>query len=796
MEQMRRPKLSLKRSGKQTWHYMLVEPFIWLFYCFFQPLRFKSEFEVQSFWKRIVPMFRLALPTFLLSYPLAFAVQAILLSRFLPRGTSGQQLDILGFLLTTAWITFISVGWGTVGGLIGGIAGDISLGIILGTAFSIGGVAGNSDLGIIVGITAAIALGAIVGTVKGASYGMWGGALGGIVGGIVWAGSWLIMQGAKGAVGGGVAIAMAFLISYTIGYYRLLLYPVSGLSGLKVFFASRKDPRKVFFYLHHSSLYWDERVFLPLPWLKDTLLLTAGQDNKLALEEIAFIVAERPQQISAAQAALLEIALHDLEMCQSIRDIARASQRLAEILPQEAALLNPRWVTPFARLNDASRDAARYCGPLGWKARRNALEDMIVNLDKVYPKTAFTDPRLNKRLGEVVNAWRTTCRYELEKLEQAPEKTGQIDNPYNPGQVLKPRDSLFVGRRDLVQQLAEALGKGSRRPTFLLNGERRMGKSSTLKQLPNLLGAHYLPIVYDLQIRGVSSSTDGFLNTIVGEIYKVVSARGIRVRKLEQAHLREASRRNEAEVYRLFDEWLDDLENTLEHEDRTLLLLFDEFEKLEEAGQDGYLNLNLLLDWFRSTIQNRPRVALLFSGVRTFGEMGANWAGYFINAQTLKVSFLQPSEAHHLITQPVPHFPSHDIFVDGVVEQIIHVTGCHPFLIQAVCSALIENLNADNRERAELQDVAVAVKQVLENWWDTYFRDLWERSDQNQQTCLIALRHGSESDPLQIARQSGLDEKMVRRTMQTLLKRDLILQEKDGYRIAAPIFCEWVERNG
>jgi len=254
-------------------------------------------------------------------------------------------------------------------------------------------------------------------------------------------------------------------------------------------------------------------------------------------------------------------------------------------------------------------------------------------------------------------------------------------------------------------------------------------------------------------------------------------------------------RRNEAEVYRLFDGWLNELEKLLEREDRILLLLFDEFEKLEEAAKDGYLNLNLLLDWFRSTIQNRPHVALLFSGVRTFGEMGANWAGYFVNAQTLKVSFLQPAEARHLITQPVPHFPGQDIFGDGVVERILHVTNCHPFLVQAVCSTLIENLNAANRERAELEDVAIAMNQVLENWWDTYFRDLWERSDQYQKTCLVALKHAGESDLLRIAQQCGLDEKTVRGTLQTLLKRDLVLHERTLYRIAAPIFGEWVERN-
>ncbi len=786
MEQTKRPWLSVKKTGQQAWYYLLAEPFTWLFYCFFQPARFRREFEAQSLWKRIGLMLRLVLPIFLISYPLALVVQIILSSR--------QPVNILSFLLMTAWATLwatlLGVGWG----IVGGIVGDISLGIILGTALSIGGIAGNSALGIIEGIAVAIALGVIGGTVRAASWGMMGGMLGSLVGGLAWAGAGLI-RGGTGVIIGGIEVAIAFLISYTFGYYRLLLYPVSGLSGLLAYFASRKNPLQVFFHLHHSSLYWDERVFLPLPGLKDMLLLAAGQDIKQALDEIAFIVAERPQQIGAAQAASLEIAVHALETCESIRDIARASQRLSEILFQEEALIDPRWITPFVRLNDASRDAARYCGPLGWKARRNALEDMIVNLEKVYPDTAFTESRLNKRLAEVIDAWRTTGRYELDRLEQAPERAGQIDNPYNPGQILKPRDSLFVGRRDLVQQLAEALGKGSHRPTFLLNGERRMGKSSTLKQLPNLLGAHYLPIVYDLQVRGVSASADGLLNTIAGEIYKAVSARGMRVKKLEQTRLREASRKNEAEVYRLFDEWLDSVEKVLEREDRTLLLLFDEFEKLEEAGQEGYLNLNLLLDWFRSAIQNRPHVALLFSGVRTFGEMGANWAGYLVNAQTLKVSFLQPAEAHHLITQPVPNFPSQHIFADGVGEQIIHVTGCHPFLIQALCSALIENLNADNRERAEIEDVTLAMNQVLENWWDTYFRDLWERSDQDQRACLVALRNIGEGDALQIAQQCGLDEKTVRRTMQTLLKRDLVLQEENKYRIAAPIFCEWVERN-
>src|SRR5216684_8162622 len=149
MEQTKRPWISLMKTGRLVWHYVLAEPFTWLFYCFFQPTRFKREFEVQSLWKRVVPMLRLALPIFLVSYPLALVVQAILASR--------PPVNIFSFLLATAWATVLAVGWG----IVGGIVADISVGIVLGIALSIGGITGNHEPGIIEGIAAAIALGTL-----------------------------------------------------------------------------------------------------------------------------------------------------------------------------------------------------------------------------------------------------------------------------------------------------------------------------------------------------------------------------------------------------------------------------------------------------------------------------------------------------------------------------------------------------------------------------------------------------------------------------------------------------------
>src|SRR5205823_11773082 len=75
----------------------------------------------------------------------------------------------------------------------------------------------------------------------------------------------------------GIVGGVTFLAGYLLGSYRLPLYPVSSSSSLRSYLASRKYPLQVFLQLHKSSLYWDERVFLPLPYLKQTLLLAADQ---------------------------------------------------------------------------------------------------------------------------------------------------------------------------------------------------------------------------------------------------------------------------------------------------------------------------------------------------------------------------------------------------------------------------------------------------------------------------------------------------------------------------------------
>jgi hypothetical protein len=586
-------------------------------------------------------------------------------------------------------------------------------------------------------------------------------------------------------------VGVGFLLCYFISYYRLPLYPISAYSTIQAYLASQSKLFQAIYCLRNSSLHWDEYVLLPLPYLKRTLLLAADQTLNEALNEINFIVQERPQQIWAALAAAYKLALSDLEGRERLHDIGLAHQQLAVFLPLRLRTLNSGTTKVFQMLESASREAASYQSQANKNDRQNALERMLLALNDISDSSAFGDSELKLHLQTIVKNWRMLAEQAKETLGST---TGNfyIENPYAPGNPLELHDPLFVGRDDVVQKLGQALQR-KYRPTFLLTGERRMGKSSIIRQLPVLLGPRYIPVFYDLQGPNILASISTFFTAVASGVERQFHQRGLFIQKLERAQLNEALQQSEAAVYDLFDQWLVEVEQSLIEANCVVILAFDEFEKLEEAAQRDQtrspFDLKLLFDFFRSIIQNRSRVALLFSGAKMVGDMGRSWAGYFVNVERIKVSFLRDADARELIQKPVL-----DVFSDEVTQEIMHVTSCHPFLVQAICKQIIEQLNDTSRKQAEIEDVSTAISEVFEVWVG-YFWDLWDRCDADQRACLLALLALKETDLDQLVEKSGLSKQKTQLALEKLQIRDIVTKSHANIRFAVPIFAQWMQQN-
>jgi len=77
------------------------------------------------------------------------------------------------------------------------------------------------------------------------------------------------------------------------------------------------------------------------------------------------------------------------------------------------------------------------------------------------------------------------------------------------------------------------------------------------------------------------------------------------------------------------------------------------------------------------------------------------------------------------------------------------------------------------------------------------FQDLWERTDHEQRLCLLALlRREEQQYTIQdVADQTQLTLNVVRRTLERLRQRDLILFEEGKYRVVSLLIERWIERN-
>jgi uncharacterized protein len=141
---------------------------------------------------------------------------------------------------------------------------------------------------------------------------------------------------------------------------------------------------------------------------------------------------------------------------------------------------------------------------------------------------------------------------------------------------------------------------------------------------------------------------------------------------------------------------------------------------------------------------------------------------------------LEEEDARELVERPVADFPA--IYGPGVVEAILALTHRQPFLVQLVCGLVVELLNRDRRQPPEglamVEDVQAVMPVAFERA-ASYFDDQW-RTQTGSEVARRVLRG--------LARAAG--EGAIR----TLLRREMIAEEGEEYRVAIPLFAAYVRR--
>jgi hypothetical protein len=521
-------------------------------------------------------------------------------------------------------------------------------------------------------------------------------------------------------------------------------------------------------------------VWFPLPGLNGLLVKIAKDDRQQGMEAIAF-VASSFRQGWAAKRALLELTAYDVSNAHELGSIAEISKNLSW-LPDDARMDMQDLLLGLEQSSQHAHAA------LESETLYNKQEQLRMGLSVVERMRGglalAKNSDMARKMIPALEGWKIVFNQELVNASGKE----QIPNVYHSGTPLIKESKTFKGRRDLFHSLGnELINPSGQRPSILLFGARRMGKSSTLKQLPIQLGPQIIPATVDLQSLGAVETASSLLYLIAREVTR--SARQERRLNLPELTREQIGK----DPFSAFQEWLENVEQKL-GDYYWVLLAIDEFEALGEMLSSGRID-ERVFQTLRGLIQHHPRITVLISGAHTLEELPPLWSNYLINTKMLKVGPLADSDARELIVHPIENFPL--TYDEDAVSFLLKETGCHPNWLQFTCREIVENMNNKDRFHASKADVESAINKVPHVLAGD-FKDLWEGHDSNDlmRSVLkfVATAKDGSVDENQLLKQFSKQGAELQKTLTYLSRRDFLVNENGRYKFVSMLLRRWVEK--
>ena len=314
-------------------------------------------------------------------------------------------------------------------------------------------------------------------------------------------------------------------------------------------------------------------------------------------------------------------------------------------------------------------------------------------------------------------------------------------------------------RTDLQQELTNQVFTAREMPLFLIQGQRRVGKTSLLNFLPQLFNGSRFKIIYiDCQDPNIGDVLE-WMQTIRNKINATLEL------PIEDWQPPE----------KWLKAWLEFtvyLEQVTKIEQRKIILAIDEYDYFHDhCLNEDKKQAERLLGAMRHFSQHQNQVIFLFTGAYSFAELkNPDWIKYFPHTVPIKIDYLSKADTIRLITEPVPLEYSAEL-----TEQMYQLTQGHPALTQLLCQNLVNLANIQGKKQITANDLQQTVKKittdglaVVEVFWGEFCK-----SKKCQQTVIQIMRDQPITDEASFNR---------------LAKHGYIIQIDDKWQIRVPLF--------
>lgn len=412
------------------------------------------------------------------------------------------------------------------------------------------------------------------------------------------------------------------------------------------------------------------------------------------------------------------------------------------------------------------------------------------------------------------------------RQDRAPVASDLGANPYVMGTPLSPArgHEVFFGRAGLIEQIARQVSTHGN--VILLEGNRRAGKTSILKHLEGRTAIPgWLAVYTSLQ---ATEGAEGQAGVPTAEIFREMArciamaaltldidvqlpdgsvvAKGSKALGVARACYKGISSDT---PFADFREYLESILSALEPLGLGILLMLDEFDKLQE-GIDNKVTSPQVPENIRYLIQNYPKFSAILTGSRRLKRLREeHWSALYGLGTSISVSTLDAEGARQVVTEPVRGLLTYS---REAVDRVVELTASQPFLIQCLCNRVFEYAAKSKARSITLGIVnEVAADLVRDN---EHFASLWDYAAKGPKTgrcrrqlillmCAQGFKRGSHVSFVTLHEQLAqagveVDDEAIDVDMAHLRELeliDLIGEIGDGrYRLAIPLMGDWIEQ--
>ena len=429
-----------------------------------------------------------------------------------------------------------------------------------------------------------------------------------------------------------------------------------------------------------------------------------------------------------------------------------------------------------------------------------------------------------KRLDESAASGEIQLALEAQSLRDSSRVVSLDRSPYVVGSPIDPKSKMFYGRDDVMAQINRALRTEGSSSVILLEGNRRVGKSSLLKRIATSgLGGDWVPVYVNFQgFEGTAGKTGmatgeifyGIAKELVVAVARVAPA--FRVPGVEQAVPVEEGMRQTSFLMRslrpmfangnpfecfqlLVQAALDAIKP------RRVLLMLDEFDKVQE-GIDSGITSPQLPENLRNLFHSYNGVSGILTGSRTIRRLRQEyWNVLFGLGISIAIKGLDEAAARRLVTEPVE---GQLVYAPAAVDYVVHRCARQPFLIQGLCHSIFELCAATGERSVTVELAGKAADRYAQD--NEHFRTVWDHIRSHRRRYLVCVVDQLAEEKVVITmdflrdvlEQRGIAYHAIKTLIDDL--EELVAfeilgtagdQRERTYHIEIPIFSEWLRRN-